>query len=459
MIFSSVAAALYHTEAEPFTVKSRSPVMEPRRARARRSNSRLVDNHACAFLSSALQMSHQSITKQWSVVSACCLLLLLLIASACRSGGEKGGARSNTLRDVPAARLAYSFEPDVAAPPAAAVAGEETRLKPIQDDFDTRRKDDRLLRTVVSPDGLRALALYDTGETQEGEFRIDMYSAEGKFLRNLTPPELSGAFAPMVAWSPDGNYIAFIGRKSLTPETPPDMIPETAVPEAPLPAPSVAPAFGPVPVYGTEQIYTCNRDGFELRPLTTRDGLIYFSLSWAPDNHALVALACREDEWESRAQASKLPAGRPRLIKMDGRERLLDDELTEAGPVWSPDSSKVATGFETNVKIYDATAETPTQALLPLRDALLTASIVYDEKNLQSKGKTSEKTGGKGDEAAAPAPQSSGTPVSFNPIVRLDWPEDKSLFIQTAYRRIYASEPVITFQRWHKLNLSIQAAR
>ena len=429
-------------------------------------------------------MSYPSIKKQWSVVSGqwsvrtksgfaftghwplttgrshrplsitYCLLLLLLITTACRSSGDKQSVHLNTLRDVPAVRLAYSFAPDTDAPPAA-ISVEGTKLKPIEDDFDARRKDDRLLRTVVSPDGMRALAVYDTGETQEGEFRIDMYAADGKFLRNLTPPELSGAFAPMVAWSPDGNYIAFIGRKSLAPQTPPDMIPETAAPGSPLPAPSGAPA---IPVFDTEQIYVCNRDGFELRPVTTRNGLIYFSLAWSPDNHALAALACREDEWDTRAGASKLPAGRPRLIEMDGRERLLDDELTEAAPVWSPDSSKVAAGFETNVRIYDAVTETPSQASIPLRDSLLTASAAYDEKNLQSKNKTSEKPGGKGDDTlAAPASSSSGTPISFNPIVRLDWLDDKTLFVQTAYIRIYSSEPVITFQRWHKLNLSIQA--
>jgi hypothetical protein len=362
------------------------------------------------------------------------------------------------LREVAAARLAYSFAPDTDAPPGA-VAVEETKLKSVQDDFDTRRKDDRLLRTVVSPDGQRALALYDTGETQEGEFRIDMYAADGKFLRNLTPPELSGAFAPMVAWSPDGNYIAFIGRKSLAPQTPPDMIPETATPEAPVPAPTLAPMFGPVAVYDTEQLYLCNRDGFELSPLTKRNGLIYFYLAWSPDNHALVALACTEDEWAVRERESKLPAGRPRLVEMNGRERLLDDGLTEAGPVWSPDSSKVAAGFETIVKIYDAaTAETETQASIQLRDPLLTASTVYDEKNLQPKNKASEKPNAKGDEPAAPPPAaSSGTPVSFNAIVRLSWPEDKTLFLQTAYIRIYSNEPVITFQRWHTLKLSIQA--
>jgi hypothetical protein len=284
-----------------------------------------------------------------------------------------------------------------------------------------------------------------------------MYSAEGKFLRVMTPTELAGAFAPMVAWSPDGNYIAFIGRKSLAPQTPPGMIPDT-VPEEPLPTPSVAPAFGPVPVFDTEQIYICNRDGFDLKPLTTRNGLIYFYLAWSPDNQALVALACTEDEWTVRERENKRPAGRPRLIGTDGHERLLDDGLTDAGPVWSPDSSKIAAGFETEVKIYDATAGAPTQGSIPLRDSLLKASADYDEKNLQSKNKANEKSGGKGNEAAAApaASPSSGTPVSFNPIVRLNWPEDKTLFIQTAYIRIYSNEPVITFQRWHKLNLSIQ---
>jgi dipeptidyl aminopeptidase/acylaminoacyl peptidase len=378
------------------------------------------------------------------------LLVLLFIVTACRKSAENGVGGAGGLRAVPAERLAYTLTPDTDAPPGAQTS-EETNLKPVQDDFDTRRKDDRLLRTVVSPDGQRALALYDTGETQEGEFRIDMYAADGHFLRNLTPTELSGAFVAAVHWSPDGQAIAFIGRKSLVQPTPADMIPEGA----PQPSPSVAPAFAPVPVYDTEQIYICDRDGFQLRPLTTRSGLIYFYLAWSPDSHALVALACREDEWDVREREHKLPAGRPRLIETDGRERLLDDGLTEAGPVWSPDSSKVATGFETDVKIYDALPSAPTQCLIPLREPLLAASAAYDEKNLKSKNKQSESTNGKGKEANTP--QTSGTPVSFNPIVRLDWPEDKALYIQTAYVRIYASEPVNTFQRWHKVNLSMQA--
>jgi Tol biopolymer transport system component len=391
-------------------------------------------------------------TARFQLPALALLLLALLLATGCHKSAENKGVRPNSLRDVPAERLAYSFTPDTDAPPVAQSSSEESKLKPIQDDFDTRRKDDRLLRTIISPDGQRALALYDTGETQEGEFRIDMYAADGRFLRNLTPPELSGAFAPAASWSPDGQLIAFIGRKSLAQPTPPEMIPEGA----PVTSPTLAPAFAPVPVFDTEQVYVCDRDGFQLRPLTTRNGLIYFYLVWSPDSHALSALACRESEWDAREREHKLPAGRPRIIEMDGRERLLDDDLTEAGPVWSPDSSKVATGFEWELRIYDAVSQqTPTQAAIALRDPLLKASLAYDEKKLQAKNKGSETESGKGKEGSAP--QGTGTPVSFNPIVRLDWTEDKSLFIQTAYVRIYAREPVNTFQRWHKVNLSMQA--
>ena len=380
-------------------------------------------------------MSRRSIHNKGRVLL---FFLLPALLAGCRGDVEKKTVRPDSLAAVPAARLAYGFAPDVETPLGAQPL-DETKLKPVQDDFDTRRKDDRLLRTVVSPDGQRALAVYDTGETQEGEFRIDMYASDGRFLRNLTPPELSGAFAPMVAWSPDGNQIAFIGRKALAQETPPGMLPDTGT--EPLPTPP--PDFGGTQVFDTEQLYVCDRDGFGLHPVTTRNGLIYFYLSWAPDGHALAALACREDEWDARARESKLPAGRPRLVSTDGSERLLDDRLTDAGPVWSPDSSKIASGFETEVKIYDAVAvETPTQAAVPLRDALLKASAEYDAKNLK---------GQQGGDAAA-----GSTPVSFNPIVRLYWPEDKTLFAQTAYVRIYGGEPVVTFQRWHKISLSIQ---
>jgi hypothetical protein len=209
-------------------------------------------------------------------------------------------------------------------------------------------------------------------------------------------------------------------------------------------------------VFNTEQIYVCNRDGFDLRPLTTREGLIYFYFAWAPDNHALVALACKEDEWNAREKMRMLPAGRPRLVMPDGSERLLDDRLTQALPVWSPDAAKVATGFEgereMDVTIYDAANTRPTQALIPLRDALIAASHTYEQK------------AGSAQKAGTPTNASAGgnaeksPPPSFNPIVSLQWVSPDKLYFQTAYVRLMGSETINTFPRWHRLNLSPQAA-
>ncbi|HET9785894.1 MAG TPA: hypothetical protein VFP47_02110, partial [Pyrinomonadaceae bacterium] len=284
-------------------------------------------------------------------------------------------------------------------------------------------------------------------------FRIDLYAADGRFLRNLISPNLSCVFPETVAWTSDSNFITFIARKSVTP-TPTPTPPVELVPEpesSPLPLASVAPAFPPVTAFNTEQIYICNRDGYALRPLTTRDGLIYFYYSWAPDNHALVALACKEDEWNAREKASRLPAGRPRLIAIDGGERLLDDQLTEALPAWSPDSSKVTTAFETDLAIYDAATNKPTQARIPLRDALLAASIAFEEKSGQKKGDD-------GKEKSEPAKASSEPPPSFNPIVRVAWHTPEVIYFQTAYVRVYRNETINTFQRWHRMTLSAQAA-
>jgi hypothetical protein len=395
--------------------------------------------------------------KKTSTLIITILATVISGVASCTSITQKTDVRPLVLRDVPAQRLAYRFEPDVAAPN---LTNEETddKIDAIQTDFNTRRQNDALVRTVRSPDGQRALALYGTADEPSQEFHIDLYSADGRFLRNMTPPDLACVFPETVAWSPDGNFITFIAHKGVKPTptpTPPGAVPpDTGELVEASPLPSVAPAFPVVPLFTTEQIYICNRDGYDLKPLTSREGLIYFYASWAPDNHALLAMACKESEWETRERQFKLAAGRPRLITADGKERLLDDELTEAMPVWCPDSSKVADAFDADVMIYDAASNKPTQARIRLRDALIVASRVYEERNSGGKKKSVDKDR----KAAEGSAGESAIPASFNPVIRLEWTSPDKLFLETAYVRLMPGDTITTFQRWHLLILSPQAA-
>lgn len=397
---------------------------------------------------------------------------------ACEQIRDRMSVRPRLLRDVPAERLAFRFEPDfdTSGLPTSFTDDEpEEPLATVRTDFETRRPEERLVRTVASPDGQRALALYQTTETPEGDFRMDMYAADGKFIRNILPPDLSGAFIPTAAWSPDGRQIAFIGIKNSAAQpqpSPTPVVPDAPaasgaepLPAAPEAAPTVAPLIAPVATFGTEQIYVGDRDGFSLRPLTTRDGLIYFQFTWAPDSHAVAAIACKEDEWNARRVENKTPAGRPRLISMKGDERLLSDSLAEATPAWSPDSSKVATSFGTDVAVYDALTETPTAALIALNDLLLSSSLAYDARHPQ-KQETVANTNSQGQAvneapAAESSPTASASPqasLSFNPVVRLEWLQPETLLVQTAFLRVYKNEPVKNYPRWHMLHLSPQAA-
>jgi hypothetical protein len=383
---------------------------------------------------------------------------LLALLTACRSDSEAQRVRPRQLRDVPAQRLAFAFTADVEPPPG--VNAEEARKIPaIQQDFDSRRKDDALvlLRTVTSPDGQRALALYSTQDESSTTFHLDLYSADGQFLRNLTPPDLAVVFQDSVVWSSDSSRIAFVARRAQAQPTPTPAEVEPVLPlptESPLPSPSVMPAFAPIATFTTEQIYLCNRDGYDLAPLTTREGLIYFALAWAPDNHALAALACKENEWIAREREYKAPAGRPRVVSIDGQERLLDDELAEAPPVWSPDSSKVATAFGVDIGIYDAAGKAPTQARITLRERLVTASAAFEEKSITQK--PSESPGKANSVPTSSPPASPEVPASFNPIVRIEWPTPEKLFVETAYVSL-RSELIKTYSRWHSLTLSPQA--
>jgi hypothetical protein len=89
-----------------------------------------------------------------------------------------------------------------------------------------------------------------------------------------------------------------------------------------------------------------------------------------------------------------------------------------------------------------------------LQDALIAASRIYEEKK-SANNKTGESNASKPESATTPAV---AIPASFNPIVRLEWPTPEKLFLQTAYVRLLPNDSISTFQRWHLLLISPQAA-
>ncbi len=418
------------------------------------------------------------------------LLALACVVAGCRQISETAGlsVTPKTLRDVPAERLAFRFEPDVgeeALPERLRKDDAEEPQPAVKAAFESGRTGDALIRTVVDPTGQRALALYGTSET-DTDFRIDLYSAEGQFIRNVLPTDLSGVFREEVAWSPDGQHIVFSGirnpalKATPTPETeapaPPDLSSQAPLPgESPVPAPSVAPIIPSVQSFRTEQIYVGDRDGFNLRPLTSREGLIYFKLAWSPDGRAVSALACKEDEYDARFKGGLLPAGRPRVITLEGEERLLDDRLTDVAPVWSPDGSKLATAFDYDVAVYDVANNQPTGGGLALREPLRAASVEYDARVFKKAeppsggAQTSAPQSNKGQPNAQPqraTPEDAAGAsndvvlISLNPFVRLDWADPETIYAQTAFVRFYSNDPLPTFKytRWHVIRIYPQTA-
>ena len=149
----------------------------------------------------------------YRAVTLLLIIALVFLGPACRSESDSQILRPRQLRDVPANRLAFNFQADVE-PPANLPTDEVKSAAAIQQDFDSKRQQDALLRTVMSPDGQRGLALYGTADEPATTFRIDLYSADGTFIRNITPPMLAVVFQDSVAWSSDSSMIAFVGRKS-----------------------------------------------------------------------------------------------------------------------------------------------------------------------------------------------------------------------------------------------------
>jgi hypothetical protein len=403
--------------------------------------------------------------------------------SGCQQVKDVSGLKvaPKELRDVPADRLSFRFEPDVSEeslPERLRKDEPEEPLAPIKAAFETQRTTDALIRTVLDPTGQRALALYGTSETSGSntDFRIDLYSADGQFIRNVLPPDLTGVFPAEVAWSPDGQRILFSGirspaaQSSPTPAEPEPLPPPdlSATPGAgeptPQPMPSAAPIIASVQTFRTEQVYTGDRDGFNLRPLTSREGLIFFKLAWSPDGTQLAALACKEEEWDARRNQGLMPAGRPRLVTLEGEERLLDDRLTDVAPVWSPDGSKVATAFDYDIAVYDAAGGHPTAGQLSLEEPLRAASVEYDARVFKKAGPQGKGAPANSQQSNAQANTTPGAApsvlISLNPFVRLEWVAPETIYAQTAFVRFYRTEPLPTFKytRWHALHLSPQAA-
>jgi hypothetical protein len=427
------------------------------------------------------------------------LVTFLLAAVGCQQTVfEKETIAPASLRDVPALRLNFRFETDVPAPTINNGAQTEERNAAVQNDFDQNRSLEILDKTITSPNKQQVLVVFHKIEDLQGDFRLDMYSTDGKLLRRITHDGMAVHYPDTIVWSPDSSSVAFMamGRVSQTNPTPESQPKPTdsntaantetnANVEANSNAENTNIALSPTPnveqpkavlTFRTEQIYICDSSGGNVQPLTQNEGLIYFYFVWSPDSSKLASLAATFQEWRFLNYQADIkgevfvPFGRLRMIEKNGRERRLNDNLTAVRPVWSPDSAKIADAFDTQVRIYDAIGDAPTQAAIPLRNQLLIASKTFDEQlqvkesngNVNTNTNTTINTN---QTANAPLNQPIGslpdasTLVSFNPIINLEWTEDKLLYLQTGYIKNYkeATNNVQSYLRWHRLIFSPQA--
>lgn len=421
-------------------------------------------------------------------------ILLCLVFAGCQTNVFKSPVSNQptALSEVPALRLNFRFEPDVPAPTVAAPPVEE-RNALVQADFDNNRATEMLDKTLTSPDKQRILAIYHRPTDQPAEFRLDMYAADGKLIRRITYDGMAVHFIDTIVWSPDSQTVAFVAmvRANQNAVAPPNAnqantnssanaepnanvegstnanLDTNAETNANAAAPSTAAADEPKPVltFRTEQIYICDRDGQDLKPITQNEGLIYFHFAWSPDGAMLAAMAATYQEWNYLQAQAQLrgeqytPPGRPRLVEKNGRERRLDDNLTAARPVWSPDSTKVAVAFDKQVRVYDAIGDQPTQAAIPLRNQLLISSKTFDENAQRQEQAADNSNAAEPSNQAATLPDESSL-VSFNPIITLEWTANEMLYLQTGYikQMVNEADSARSYLRWHRLIFSPQPA-
>jgi len=428
------------------------------------------------------------------ILTIAALLTFLLSACSTEKMPSVGGLPSS-LKDVPSVRLNYRYEADVPAPEVAEKTADE-RIAAVQSDFDQNRPVEIVDRTIPSPDSKRVAVIYHRPGDLPLEFRLDMYGPDGKLLRKVSSDLMAVHFPDTIRWSPDSSSLAFVamlrGVSTEPEQTGPggvELVPtgtpvansntntgntetntDPGATDANANLDTNLAAAVPTPeaptgilTFRTEQLYLCNADGDSTRPITQNEGFIYFYYVWSPDSSMLAALALHSREWrelERRAEASAavfIPQGRPRIIEKSGRERRVDDALTSVQPVWSPDSSKVATGFEHQIRIYDALGNNPTQAAIPLRNQLLISAQAYDQAQAnQLNADANQQPGNTAAPSTLPDPSKL---VSFNPIVMLSWPSPDILYFETAYIRRMKNEAdsATSFVRWHRLILTPQA--
>lgn len=432
------------------------------------------------------------ISKRFRIPVLCraAVFAALFFLAACSSDKMPGGSGASTaLSEVPSVRLNYRYEGDVPAPETA-VNTPEDKNPAVLADFDQNRPQEQLDRTLTSPDSKRILAIYHSPTDVQAEFRLDMYSAEGKLLKRITSDLMAVHFPDTIRWSPDSSSVAFVAMLRGVPNEPeaagPAQVDESlaptpgpeantnaeAVPEGTdantdtAAKPSLPEAPTGIMTFRTEQLYISNSDGEGTKPVTQNEGFIYFYYVWSPDSSMIAALALHSREWAElnrRADASGfafVPQGRPRIVEKTGRERRIDDALTAVQPVWSPDSSKVAVAFDTQVRIYDALGNNPTQAGIPLKNNLLISSQAFDQSQANSLSADANQPPVANTNSAPSTLPDPSTLVSFNPIVLLNWTAPELLYFETAYIRRMKNEAdnATSFVRWHRLILTPQQA-
>ena len=414
------------------------------------------------------------------------LVLSIWLAGCDSAIFQKQNVPPPTVGSVPAVRLNFRYEADVPAPSSNPnVSAAADRNEAVQNDFDVARPQEILDKTIVSPDKKRIAVVYHKATDYSSEYRLDMYTAEGKLLRKMTSDAMAVHFPDTIVWSPDSASIAFVAMiRVVAPDlglTPPVANPAPAVNSnsnvsdgntsaEPNPAPAAPTPAAPTGIltFRSEQVYTANGDGAAVKPITENEGLIYFYYVWSPDSTMLLSLAATSREWKylevmagSKGEAM-VPQGRLRIIEKNGRERRLDDNLTSVRPVWSPDSTKVAAAFDTQIRIYDAAGVNPTQAAIPLRNQLLISSQAYDREQQRISQAANSEANTQG--AAQPTPEQLSTLpdekllVSYNPIVEISWTGEDLLYVQTAYLKRMKNEAdsVRSFSRWHRLIFTAQ---